>query len=469
MLPYTPLHHLLARALGRALVLTSGNLSDEPIAFEDGDARERLSPVADAFLTHDRPIHVRADDSVARVIDGRQSILRRSRGYVPQPLTLPLACRRPVLACGAELKAIFGLAKDRRCFVSHHIGDLENFETYRSYVGGIEHFERLFGVRPELVAHDLHPEYLSTKYARQLADVELTAVQHHHAHVASCLADNGEAGPVIGVAFDGLGFGEDGTLWGGEYLVAGLASFRRVGFLRPVPLPGGAAAVKEPWRMAAVHLDATFGADIPSGLEVVGRRTDRWRQVLSLARSGLNSPPTSSTGRLFDAVAALVGVRDVVNYERQAAVKLEQLADTDEWSAYPLRLSGDRPFRLESTGMIRAVVEDLGRGAAPATVAARFHRGVAQAVVAGCGRVRAETGLDTVALSGGVFQNQLLVADVVARLRRGGFRVLTHARVPPNDGGISFGQAAVAAARNREKSGGPFDAEIARVRGAGAG
>jgi hydrogenase maturation protein HypF len=445
MLPYTPLHHLLLREFGRPLVLTSGNVSDEPIAYADAEATDRLAPIADAFLAHDRPIHIRTDDSVTRVWRGREYPIRRSRGYVPRPLPLPWRFRRPVLACGAELKNTFCLGKDHRAFVSHHIGDLENYETYRSFTEGITHFRRLFDVDPSLVAHDLHPEYLSTKYARELDGVELLGVQHHHAHIASCLADNGEAGPVIGVAFDGLGLGSDGTIWGGEFLVADLTGFTRHGHLAAVPMPGGTAAIKQPWRMAAAHLDAAFDREVPE-TAVLRRNAQRWDSVLAVARAGVNSPLTSSAGRLFDAVAAIAGVRDAINYEGQAAVELEQLADRAETRAYPVSLSGAGPFVVQGGDLIRAVVSDLARDTPVSTVAARFHHGVAGAIAAGADRVRQETGLDTVALSGGVFQNLLLLDSTVDLLGAAGFRVLTHHRVPTNDGGLSLGQAAVACA-----------------------
>jgi hydrogenase maturation protein HypF len=268
MLPYTPVHHLIARGVGEPFVLTSGNVSDEPIAYQDQDALGRLQGIADAFLMHDRAVHMRTDDSVARAVSGKVAILRRSRGFVPQPLVVSQRFRRPVLACGAGLKNTFCLAKANRAFVSHHIGDLENYETLRSFQEGIEHFCRLFDIIPEVVAHDLHPEYLSTKYALGREAVELMGVQHHHAHVASCLADNGERGPVIGVAFDGLGYGEDGTLWGGEILVADLSDYRRLGHFAMVPMPGGAAAIKHPWRMAAAYLDVAFEGAPPDSLGV---------------------------------------------------------------------------------------------------------------------------------------------------------------------------------------------------------
>jgi hydrogenase maturation protein HypF len=453
MLPYTPLHHLLLAEVGRPVVLTSGNVSDEPIAYRDADALERLGGIADWFLVHDRPIHVRADDSVVRAFRGRELPLRRSRGFAPQPLGLSWPFPRHVLACGAELKHTFCVAKDGHAFVSHHIGDLENYETFRSFTEGVGHFRRLFAVDPEVVAHDLHPEYLSTKYALELDGVELEGVQHHHAHVAACLADNGEPGPVIGVAFDGLGFGPDGTIWGGELLVADLEGFRRAGHLEPVPMPGGAAAIREPWRMAAAWLDAALGGEVPERLAVVGRNRDRWERVLSLARSGTASPVTSSAGRLFDAVAAVLGVRDAVNYEGQAAVELEQLADPGEPAAYPARVTGTGggPLRLDGGDLVRAVVEDLEAGVAAPLIAARFHNGLAAATVAACQALRETNGLGTVALSGGVFQNLLLLERTVAGLEGTGFRALVHSRVPPNDGGISLGQAAVAGARDRAR------------------
>jgi hydrogenase maturation protein HypF len=435
MLPYTPLHHLLVT---EPLVMTSGNLSDEPIAYRDADAFERLAPVADAFLTHDRPIHVRTDDSVTRIFHGRELPVRRSRGYVPTPLPLPVA-GPPVLACGAELKNTFCLARGGRAFVSHHIGDLENYETLRAFREGVEHFSRIFDIRPSLIAHDLHPEYLSTKYALE-RDLPLTGVQHHHAHIASCLADNGRTGPVIGVAFDGTGYGTDGTLWGGEFLVADLTGFERAGHLLPVPLPGGAAAIREPWRMAAAY-------GVPADLEVARRNAARWDAVVAMGRRGVGSPPTSSAGRLFDAVAAVLGVRDRVDYEGQAAIELEQRADPRETGAFPVRLTDETPFTVRGADLVAAVVAE--RHAGVPVVAARFHNAVAGLVVAGAARVRETTGLATVALSGGVFQNLLLLDRAVAGLRDEGFEVLVHHRVPPNDGGISLGQAAVAAARHR--------------------
>ncbi len=467
MLPYTPLHQLLATAAAGPVVATSGNFSDEPIAFRDPDALQRLAGIADAFLVHDRAIHIRTDDSVVRVWQGRESVIRRSRGYAPEPIRLARPLLRPVLGCGAELKNTFCLAKDRHAFVSHHIGDLENAETLRSFTEGIAHFRRLFDVEPQVVAHDLHPDYLSSKYATDLAGVELVGVQHHHAHVASCLAENGWNGPVIGVAFDGTGYGTDGTIWGGEFLIADAADFQRAGLLAPVPMPGGAAAIRQPWRMAAAHLTASF-ADLPAGLAVRDRNAAQWDAVVTMAARGVNAPLTSSAGRLFDAVAALLGVRDAINYEGQAAIELEQLADVGEQGSYRAAIT-ERPAAAVAGGLaaaaalpraeaqlivggsdlVRAAADDLAAGVEPSVIAARFHNGLAAATVAVCCRLRDQTGLGVTALSGGVFQNLLLTDRVVARLQEDGFQVLRHGQVPCNDGGISLGQVAVAGARDR--------------------
>jgi hydrogenase maturation protein HypF len=445
MLPYTPLHHLLLRAFAGPMVLTSGNVSDEPIAYRDADALERLAGIADAFLVHDRAIHIRTDDSVVRAFRGQESVLRRSRGYAPEPLAVPVNFARPVLACGAELKSTFCLGRGSHAFVSQHIGDLENAETLASFTEGIAHFRRLFDIDPEQVAHDLHPDYLSTRYAQDMTGVELIGVQHHHAHIASCLADNGETGPVIGVAFDGTGYGPDGTIWGGEFLLADLAGFERAAHLAPVPMPGGAAAIRQPWRMAASYLAAA--GPVPGGLDVTTRNQQSWAAVLTMAQRGINAPATSSAGRLFDAVAAVLGVRDVIRYEGQAAIELEQLADPAVVDWYPVRVDDRDPLRIMGADLVRAAADELAAGVARPVIAARFHNGVAAAISRVCAELRDRTGLGTVALSGGVFQNLLLTERVAGQLADRGFRVLVHHRVPCNDGGISLGQAVVAAAR----------------------
>jgi hydrogenase maturation protein HypF len=358
-----------------------------------------------------------------------------------------ISFRRPVLACGAELKNTFCLGKGDRAVISHHIGDLENAATLRSFTDGIEHLGRLFDIEPALIAHDLHPDYLSTKYAIDLADrhpsLELVGIQHHHAHIASCLADNGSTGPVIGVAFDGTGYGTDGTIWGGEFLVGDLTEMSRAAHLDTVPMPGGAAAIRQPWRMAAAYLDAAYPDGDQPELGVRQRNADQWAAITSMARKGVNAPATSSAGRLFDAVAAILGVRDRINYEGQAAIELEQLAAPGETGSYPA---------TATTGLIRAIVDDLGSGVSRDVIAARFHNAVAAMIVATCVSLRDQTDLRTVALSGGVFQNLLLLNHVVDRLERRQFTVLTHGQVPCNDGGISLGQAAIAAARDQRQT-----------------
>jgi hydrogenase maturation protein HypF len=422
MLPYSPLHHLLLSDVGVPLVMTSGNVSDEPIAFENDDALRRLASIADLFLLHDRPIHTRTDDSVVR----RGRILRRSRGYVPA--TFPVAAAPPLLAVGAELKNTFALARDGRAWVGHHIGDLRNYETLRSFTDGIEHFERLFAVTPELVAHDLHPDYLSTKYALE-RDLPALAVQHHHAHLAAALAEHGVE-RAVGAIYDGTGYGTDGAVWGGELLRGDLTSFERAGHLWPVRMPGGEAAIREPWRMACAWL-TEIGVDEP----LPGIDPTRWSQVAQLARTGLASPVTTSMGRLFDAVAAIAGVRQTVTYEGQAAIELEALADRGETAAYPMSEG------LDARPTIAAVVHDVARGVALPLIAARFHNAVANATAEA---LRDEP---VVVLSGGVFQNELLLERTLQRLPH----ALVPRRLPVNDGGISYGQAAISAARSARR------------------
>jgi hydrogenase maturation protein HypF len=445
-LPYTPLHHLLCRELARPYVLTSGNSSGEPIAHDDEDARRRLGGIADAFLCHDRPIHAPVDDSVVRVLGGAPLPVRRARGYAPEPVRLPWPFPLPVLACGAQQKSTFCLAEGRRAILSQHLGDLEDYRTLRAYTTELGRLRRLTGIEPALVAHDLHPEYLSTKYALGLDGVETVGVQHHHAHIVSCLAEHGEPGPVIGVAFDGTGHGGDGTVWGGELLVADLATFDRAGHLEQVPMPGGATAVRQPWRMAAACLHAA--REPADGLAVLARNTATWPAVSAvLAAGGPAAPLTSSAGRLFDAVSALAGICDQASYDGQAAAELEQHADRDVRDGYPVTVTGGPPVVIRSTDLVRAVAADLRGGVATGVIAARFHHGLAGAVAAAVGLVADATGLGTVALSGGVFANTLLLGGVTERLRGHGFRVLTHHRVPCNDGGLSLGQAVAAAAR----------------------
>ena len=451
MLPYTPLHHLLlADCEATALVMTSGNVSDEPIAYQDADALRRLGDIADLLLTHDRPIHMRTDDSVVRAVASRPPlVLRRSRGWVPASIDLPLAARRPLLACGAELKSTFCVAKGRRAWVGHHIGDLRNWETLRSFREGVAHFERVFAVEPSVVAHDLHPDYLSTAYALDRESVEHVAVQHHHAHLAACLAEHGERGPAVGAIFDGAGHGGDGTVWGGELLVGGLDGFERAGSLWPVRLPGGDRPAREPWRMACAWLSAAFGELPPLPRRLSGRLApERWEQVAQLCAIGVASPLTTSAGRLFDAVAALCGLRARATYEGQAAAELEGVADMSERRAYPLPLiESDGLLLLDARPTVAAVLADLDAGTPAARVSARFHTTLAHASATACEQLAERAGLSTVVLSGGVFQNRLLLERTAERLERSRLRVLIPARLPPNAGGISYGQAAIAAAR----------------------
>jgi hydrogenase maturation protein HypF len=431
MLPYSPLHHLLLADVGAPLVLTSGNVSDEPIAYTDDDALERLAPIADGFLVHDRPIQTRTDDSVVRVVDERPLVLRRSRGYVPDSIGLPVTARRHVLACGAELKSTFCVAKGARAWVGHHIGDLQNYETLRSFVAGVAHFEALFAVKPEVVAHDLHPEYLSTKVALERDGVDLVGVQHHHAHLAACLAEHGETGQALGAIYDGTGYGTDGTVWGGELLRGDLCGFERVGSLFAVRMPGGEAAIRQPWRMACAWTQAA-GVEAPAALAA----RPGWDEVSALARTGVASPLTSSVGRLFDAVAALCGLRSEITYEGQAAIELEAACDAAERGAYAFGPA------LDARPTVAAVVDDIARGTDAGVIAARFHNALAAATA----RALLERGPDTVVLSGGVFANRRLLSRTRALLVEAGVRVLVPERLPPGDGGISYGQAAVAAA-----------------------
>ncbi len=456
MLPYTPLHQLLAADTGTPLVMTSGNVSDEPIAFDDDDARERLAHIADRFLVHNRPIATRTDDSVVRVVRERPLLLRRSRGYVPASIDLPITCIAPILGVGAEQKNTFCIGADKHAWVSHHIGDIKNYETYSSLENGVQHYQRLFEVAPVLIAHDLHPDYLSSRYAREREEeggIALTGVQHHHAHHAATLAEHGETGLAVGAIFDGTGYGTDETIWGGEFFVAGLVDFQRVGHLWPVRMPGGDRAVREPWRMACSWLTimhaqlAEAGARFPVAFEPIAQQ--RWSMVSRLVTQGTGSPFTSSAGRLFDAVAAMCGIGLEVSYEGQAAVEFEALAELGEAEPYPFRIDTTDPtLILDPRPMIIAVLADLADGVPVETISARFHAGFAQVTAETVGIIAREASLDTVALSGGVFQNRRLLDLTKAAIETAGLRVLVPERLPPNDGQIAYGQVAVAAARH---------------------
>jgi hydrogenase maturation protein HypF len=435
MLPYTPLHHLLfCGAPYSALIMTSGNLSEEPIVVANGEAVERLESVADWFLLHNRDIYMRTDDSVVRVFGGGERLMRRSRGYAPQAIDMGRNVPE-LLACGGELKNVFCLTKGRHAILSQHIGDLENYETLLFFEETLANLKKLFRVRPRAVAHDLHPDYLSTRYALAL-DLPRIAVQHHHAHVAACMVENGLDGEVIGVAFDGTGYGSDGAIWGGEFLVAGYEGFERHAHVRYVSLPGGDAAIREPWRSALSYLIDAFGADAP----FAAVDESRARVVRQMINRKINTVPASSCGRLFDAVASLIGLRHEVNFEGQAAIELEAIADESETAVYPFEAGETVDFRPA----IRRIVGDAAAGVTPGVISARFHNTVAAAIVETCRRIG---GLRRVCLSGGTFQNMTLLASATRQLQESGFEVFLHAKVPPNDGGIALGQAAVAASR----------------------
>jgi hydrogenase maturation protein HypF len=460
MLPYTPLHYLLlgdgASPAPLALVMTSGNMIEEPIAVGNEEALERLSPLADYFLLHNRDIHVRCDDSVTRLFRGREAMIRRSRGYAPFPVRLNLELKE-ILACGGELKNTFCLTKGTYAFLSQHIGDMENYETFASFQASIEHFQNLFRVNPQAVAYDLHPNYLATRYALELAEAEglrLVPVQHHHAHVVSCMAENGVDGEIIGVAFDGTGYGTDGSIWGGEFLLADHRQFSRLGHFKYVPLPGGDAAIKRPYRMAVSHLMSALGE------EALGLPLDLWTQIeateLALVRrimaAKVNCPLTSSCGRLFDAVSALLGVRRVVNYEGQAAIELEMLAAEGVDEAYDWSQPSSYPIIIDPAPVLRGVISDLRRGVDRGVISAKFHNTIADIVVGVSRAARETTGINRVALSGGVFQNIYLLSRTLDGLDSHGFETLIQHQVPTNDGGIALGQAVIANARlSKEK------------------
>ena len=452
MLPYTPLHHLILRKTGMPLVMTSGNISEEPIAGQNNEALLRLRDIADYFILHDRDIHSTYDDSVTMVLAGEPRLIRRARGYAPFPIHL-IRKAPQILACGAEEKNTFCLTRDNHAFISQHTGDMENIETLEHYQRTVELYKQLFRINPATVAYDMHPGYLPTNYALEQVEkngLKPVAVQHHHAHIASCLADNGQEGPVIGVAFDGTGYGTDGHIWGGEFMIADCGDFRRIGHLEYLPLPGGALAIKKPYRTALGYILALLGGDAQDSRlgflanidaaerELVGRQVEL----------KLNSPLTSSMGRLFDAVSAMAGIRCSIDYEAQAAIDMEMSASCapHENGAYPFSLSdsnGHITIRLSE--LIAAALDDVLKGCSSSIVSMRFHNTVAAMTRDMCQKIRGESGLNAVALSGGCFQNRLLWSKITGLLVQAGFIVLSHKNVPANDGGISLGQAVIAA------------------------
>jgi hydrogenase maturation protein HypF len=450
MLPYTPLHELILEQSHRfppALIMTSGNRGGEPIEFVNAAAEENLKGIADAFLMHDRDIQIRCDDSVVVDFDRDAYPVRRSRGYAPEPLRLANSSP-PLLAVGAELKNTFCLTRDRYAFVSQHLGNLNSLEALQAYEDSIRHFESLFRIRPEAIAADLHPDYLATDYARRRSeadDLPLVAVQHHHAHLAACLLENNRppASAATGLIFDGTGYGEDGAIWGGEVLLGSAEGYQRALHLGYIPLPGGDSAIRHPWKTALSWLHAS-GIDWEEDLAPVNFTDTRERDLLlGQIEAGLNCPRTSSMGRLFDAVAAILGVCQSITYEAQGAIELEACLDPEEAGRYTIDIEGGL---MDARPLIRALVSDLRAGTSVPRLSARFHNTVAALALEVSALMRTKHGVSTVALSGGVWQNRTLLAHTVRSLERGGFEVLIHRRVPTNDGGISLGQVAVAAA-----------------------
>ncbi|MFT3890994.1 MAG: carbamoyltransferase HypF [Anaerolineales bacterium] len=462
MLPYTPMHHLLLNqtdpTLSRepvpsVLVMTSGNYSEEPIATENTDAFERLAPLADAFLIHNRDIHIRCDDSVVRVDHwqtGKKTsthqtpviYLRRSRAYAPYPVSLPFESV-PSLAVGGELKNTFCLTREHYAFLSQHIGDMENVEIYDSFEKGVEHLSRLFRVKPELIAHDMHPGYFTTKYAEGIANIPRVAVQHHHAHIAAGMADNGLANrKVIGLSFDGTGYGTDGKIWGGEALLASYADFERVAHLEYLPLPGGDSATRHPWRIAVGYAEA-LGLDIEGLPFLQSLDAQAVDVVRKQVQKKLNAPETSSMGRLFDAVACLTGIRNDVSYEAQAAMELEVLSKSAVMNAspYPFEIEGENIRLIE---LFRHVIEDVRKNKSAGFIGARFHQTMSEMALRISKLMREKFGINEVVLSGGVWQNQVLLDLARTALTHDGFIVFTHQQTPANDGGLALGQAAVA-------------------------
>jgi hydrogenase maturation protein HypF len=459
MLPYTPLHHLLLSEAGRPLVMTSGNLSEEPIAKDNDEALRRLGNIADYFLMHNRDIYARYDDSVMIVEQNIPRFTRRARGYAPFPIRLPYKSRQ-ILGCGAEEKNTFCLTRDNYAFVSQHIGDMENMETMEHYVNTIELYQKLFRIKPEIVAHDMHPEYLPTKYAKELAtreELKLFPVQHHHAHIAACMADNDITGQFIGVALDGTGYGTDGKIWGGEFMVADYKGFRRIAHLEYLPMPGGTLAIKKPYRTAIGYMLA-LGLDLDKKIPFLKQvNVDEIAIIRNQVQTKFNAPLTSSMGRLFDAVAAISGVRGIIEYEAQAAIDLEMLAydASNETGCYPFSLEKhDGISIIKIRDLLQSIVKDILNKTPQAVIAVRFHNTIAQMIMETCRSIAEETGLKRAALSGGVFQNRLLLRKTIALLESAVFEVYTHHQVPCNDGGISLGQVVIANSNSPSTSSG---------------
>jgi len=447
LLPYTPLHYLLLSQDFTALVMTSGNLSEEPIAIDNEDAFNRLSHIADYFLIHNRDIYLRSDDSIVRKAAGAIRFIRRSRGYVPAPVFLNKKVP-PILACGAELKNTVCLTKGNQAFLSQHIGDLENLATYDFFKLTIRHMQRILNVHPEIVAFDLHPDYLSTRFAEEMESINKIQVQHHHAHIVSAMAENRIDGPVIGLSFDGTGYGTDGAMWGGEILIANIEKFYRAAHFAYVPMPGSTAAIKEPWRMAVSYLydafgDKFWGLDLPLLKEMDAIKV---KIMVDMVNKKINSPLTSSLGRLFDGVASIIGIRNQVYFEGQAAMELEMLATGQADSIYDYEWITTEGHQILTRPIIQGVVNDMVNGIHPSVISRKFHQTLIQMFSDLCAVIRKKSGLKRVVLSGGVFQNSILLTGLIKVLEKENFKVFSHTQVPANDGGISLGQALVAAA-----------------------
>ena len=437
MLPYTPLHHLLLAGELDTLVMTSANFTEEPICIDNAEALQRLSGLADYFLLHNRDIYLRSDDSVFMEMAGTLRPIRRSRGYAPRPLFMTK--KGPsILAVGGELKNVVGLSKDEKVFLSQHIGDLENLEAFEFFQMTIEHIKQIFEIEPELIVHDLHPEYLSTKWARE-QNIPLLGAQHHHAHLAACMAENNIDEPVIGIIMDGTGYGTDGTIWGGEFLIGDASGFERKAHFEPMPLPGGEAAIKSPWRIGLSYLHQVFGKNLPD----IPTLKDRDIQpIIQMLEANINSPMTSSCGRLFDAVAALSGGRQEIRYEAQAAIEFMQAAQNklgNDFSAFPSHFSGSTRVIGMKT-IMETLISRISSGQSYSQLSQWFHNSLVHTFADLTDSLRTETGINKVILSGGVFQNRLLFESLVGKLETGGYEVFTHKQVPTNDGGLALGQ-----------------------------
>ncbi|MTI55404.1 carbamoyltransferase HypF [Geosporobacter ferrireducens] len=441
MLPYTPLHHLLFHGSLEVLIMTSGNISGLPIEYKNEEAIDHLGEIVDCFLLHDREIHIPVDDSVSRVVLGKERLIRRSRGYAPIPIKIEGI--EETLACGSHLKNTFCISKKDMAFFGQHIGDLENLETYQHFQACVDHFKSVYGIQPHIIAHDLHPEYLSTVYAEKETG-DKVAIQHHHAHIASCMAEHGIHEPVIGIAYDGTGYGTDGKIWGGEFLICDYEGFQRVGHLNYMRMPGGETAVKEPWRMAASQLYALRGEalELPLSMEVSEEEKTNIIQVL---KHQLNCPETSSMGRLFDSVAGLLGICKTITYEAQGAIELEGISNLSESIPYSYQLEIlDEAYVVNTRPIIEEIIQDIEKGVEASRIAGRFHETVIRFTIELCCKIYEKYGISKIVLSGGVFQNEILLKEVYYRLTEKDFQVYMHEQIPCNDGGIALGQLVIA-------------------------